>query len=122
MAVSDNNSGDGSASRVVFAARKNVAYQIAVDSILNLGGVSGAGHVALNVAQFSPLSIRMGGLTNGFALTVAGSDRFKASIQTSMHLSNWTTLTLITNLSGVRYLIDPKSSTDFKRFYRTLLR
>lgn len=69
-------------------------------------------------------------VTEPARLQALGAGAFRApswkgmafEVQTSTDLAQWSPLTTVTNLTGTLQFTDPDAATDFRRFYRTLLR
>ncbi len=60
------------------------------------------------------------GSTNGFTWTLTGPKQSIFALQTSTNLSDWVTLTTITNLGGNFTFVDQLYSSTPQRFYRTV--
>ncbi len=85
--------------------------------VTNLAGSMTSSNAVLNVV---PLEID-GGFSSDTApiqLTISGAPGPGYSIQVSDDLSNWTTLTLLTNVTGIVQFVDAPSTNIPRRFYR----
>src|SRR5207247_5308888 len=114
--ASNHYAGVSLGSRVDFAAVAGTVYSIAVDGLDGAQWTFQLNWRAQMQPRFTALAPQIGG---GLQLTLTGGTSDHYEIQTSSDLINWTTLRLVTNVTGTVQFVDPPAVNP--QFYRAVL-